>query len=291
MIRSIKIDREKLRMYCPLSPSLYDFKEIELFKDSDEIVFKKGLNIIVGDNGYGKSALIDLITTLLFTNKSFKSEFNQSEISYFKRNPVYRFADMMHDGQQAYFINTSKAVGLEGGNFTDSNFKEAIENIVVNQRQSNGQGTMTLLNRLFISIVEDGSFLSDSSFIESALRFSENDGFSDDDLASIRKNYLNNITGVSQRTIIIDEFEKGLSLESELSILNALEVLADKYDYQIILASQSPLLSTLYFKMNEDGNGRKVNFIGQRSFMPKQLSIMLDISKNLIRDFEDRASI
>ena len=286
MIESIEIKTEELNAFNPSSVNLYDFKNIDMVKDNKSIKFKKGLNVLVGGNGYGKSAMLNILTTMLLTNKSFESQINNSEILNFKRNPVYRFVDMIHDGQQAYFINTSQIVGMEGGSFTDSNFEEAILNIVVNQRQSNGQSTMTDLNTMFNKIINDKKFLSDDKFSDKILGLldSESRAFTEKDIQSINKNYKDNISEKSQKTIFIDEFEKGLSFENELNILKALESLADKYNYQIIMASQSPLLSTIFFKL-EDGK-RKVNFIGERNFIINQVGLMMGVAVDLMNQFE-----
>ena len=285
MIESIEIDFDKLKEFKPSSPNLYDFKNIDMMLDNQKIIFKKGLNVIVGGNGYGKSAMLNILTTMMFNNKSFEGELNKSEILNFKRNPVYRFSNMVHDGQQTYFINTSQAVGLEGGSFTDSNFEDALVNILVNQRQSNGQGTMTDLNKMFKKITSDKDFLSDDKFSDKIIELLKTENFSDSDVERITRNHKFKISEKSQKTIFIDEFEKGLSLKNELDVLKALESLADNYNYQIIMSSQSPFLSTLFFKMN--GSERKVNFIGEKNFMINQVGLMLGVACDINNQFNE----
>lgn len=297
MIHSIKFEKAKLDAYKNGAANYYDFKKVQLVKDHSEIKFKKGLNVIMGDNGYGKSALLSLITTMLFVNTSRMSELNETELNHIKANPVFRFVDMVHDGQPCYFLNTNEAVGLKNGQFTNDNFSEAIDNIFNNQRQSNGQSTLTDINIMFEKIINNDLSRSGFSMIDSAKllidKMHSEDSFNYDeqlhtsDNIAITKNYIDNIIDTGQKTIIIDEFEKGLSIENTINIINALSMIADKRDIQIIIASQSPLLAKLYFDRDENGN-RKTNFIGDKAFIAKQMSQMLALSLDIAEKFNAR---
>lgn len=281
MIESINFNLDKMNNIDKLinkDSTLFNretipYNKIKIFKNlkNPEINFGKGLNIIVGDNGYGKSSLINLIASMTFSKQGGISFFSNEGTKILNENLAFFFSNLKYDGESVSYINPFATNGLlfHGAAF-DYDFFEKCKNTMSNYTLSSGEKTLFELEMVgnekfkfdktktlskLLKIIEsicERSYIKYSDDVKHYKIIKEN----------LLKTYEINLIPKGNNTIIIDEFERSVSILNQRKILNDLKRKADEENIQIITSSHS-IFSLMYL---ED---ESVNFIGDLNYLKK----------------------
>lgn len=262
MIKSIKIT----------DPKKLPFKYAEkVFKKGQTFKFKPGINIIVGENGCGKSTLIKIAKTYLLCNNGIES--NESRI-----NELFDYwtNTEISDGAEVKADYTLKAFSLRTVAEMDESEKlGSFANFgltYLSKNSSDGekilQSVIHLLNRIFDKD-------NDNKFpIKGINNIKENSNevwrrYAELYLEYIEKNKIEDKDEFKEYTIFMDEPDKNLSIKN---IEDILPVISEHKEHgQIIAVVHNPIL-IYHLSKNKD-----INFI--------------EMSKNYIdnvREFVDK---
>ena len=150
MIERIRIKNNKNVDRCYL-------KDIPAFKNGKEYTFTDGVNIIVGENGCGKSTLINLLKDYLSVDGEWcgRGLYGKSKHKIIKNLFSLKEEPVMYDGVEVFadyrlntfcltpFVERDLSEMLETGRFSDMSLQ------MDTQILSSGQKTMAALYTLF----------------------------------------------------------------------------------------------------------------------------------------------
>lgn len=244
MIKSIKITNPKK---LPFNYAEKVFKKGQTFK------FKPGVNIIVGENGCGKSTLIKVAKAYLLCNNGIES--NESKVidlfSYWHKNQINAGADVKADYDlKAFSLRTVAEMSEDEklGSFTNFGLTYLSHNSSDGEKIL--QAVINLLNRIFakdkdnkfpIKQIKDIKENSNEVWKKHAEQY----------LEYIEKNKIDD--KLKEYTIFMDEPDKNLSIKN---IEDILPIISEHKEHgQIIAVIHNPILIYALSK-NKD-----INFI------------------------------
>lgn len=217
-------------------------KDLKSFKNGTEFTFKEGVNIIVGENGCGKTTLLKLIRKylLLHDTKCSIGEYRSNISALFNMNDGFRGgAEVYAD----YKRNSFRLV--HSGERTEQESLSSFENfqeLCSQKHASTGEGVIIALNSLFSYIFNEKA---DLTFDYEQFK----GGMYNDYYEYTQKHMING----DEFTIFMDEPDRNLSLENMKQISGILSF--HKPDTQIIAVIHNPLL------IYNLSNNKDVNFI------------------------------
>ena len=227
------------------TPHVSHAKDVRLHeKFPNGIKFTNGLNLIVGNSGSGKTTMTEQLARQMacfqggrvkmtdtwrreYVERCCKTRGNSND----KPKPNSSI-NIVWDGSLTYYYNPTYVVGLYHGHFDDDFLSDGLANIKC--ENSTGLYNAIRLKKTF-------DHINGNDLVE--LKKLVDSGF-----------YVKATIPTDRPTIIIDEFERGLPLATQLNIINAM--LSKYKDYQIIMVTHSPCI--LY--MIEHYNANVIEF-------------------------------
>ena len=141
MIKSLKINDAK---NCPL-PWIS-----KVFSNDMKFEFKKGLNILFGPSGSGKSALLSLIATYFHCKQGGIQKLTIKSLNEFKNVDIALSAvTIEHNSNPVLYFASHETPGLNYGTFDHDFFTAGVRNTLV--KCSSGQKTLNKFVHLFDS--------------------------------------------------------------------------------------------------------------------------------------------
>lgn len=125
-------------------PQYSNYTYIPLFEKGLKIEFKPGLNIIIGDNGTGKSVLMDMVLKYLVKEQTYSVDVIDFDI----QTPC-KFLAMD-------FVN-DRTVKSEDLNPESDDFMMHSMNFLEDRQSSNGENTKKVLNKIDPNNIEDNT--------------------------------------------------------------------------------------------------------------------------------------
>lgn len=208
---------------------LHYLPDLANFANSTEYIFKPGVNIIVGENGCGKTTLLNLIKKYLLVdfNECDKGAYNSNINSLYKGIGFLDGVDVYAD----YTKNTYRFChpNEKSGDESLKDFASFGE-LFKSKTSSTGEGVITALDYLFSGVM----FNKDARLTFDYTQF--------DKLYHEYLNYVNThrVECPDEYTILMDEPDRNLSLENIMTIKNILSF--HKEQTQIICVIHNPLL-------------------------------------------------
>lgn len=223
MIDGIRITKRDVSRCTYTQEDKFEFiNKLSFFKDCNHIKFKPGVNIIFGQNGTGKSTILNMIAMSLAAKQGGISKLTHK---WTRDYDMSRFV-VDHDGQPIMYCDTKTDVGLIGGmaGFDNDFFSEGVKAI----KRSHESSGLTTLSRLtpIIDVLFHDKPMPDK--IASSLHNDEYDEL------------IKGTIDIGQKTILIDEPESGLSYVLQSRIIPRLIESARNKNIQLIIATHSP---------------------------------------------------
>jgi predicted ATPase len=214
------------------------------------IKFSDGLNVLMADNGYGKSTILKALSIYGLTNggwsnldfhyANFNDERNVDELA----NNNYHFkAKVDFDGpvfliekvREEHYNDSREHGGFGAGMFSST---EALIKRMYHKQRSSGEINMNEIGGLIMDLIEGETEFDKNEFLNSR-------EFYNDIGEEIKKNLLNHanetILKGGKPTIILDEPDSNLSLQHKVGLFSSLlPKLAEKY--QVIVATHHSLI-------------------------------------------------
>lgn len=227
MINELQIKKE-----CVDHKDFQHLEQLEFFKTNRNIQFKKGINLLLAQNGKGKSTLLNILSTGLAAKQGGFSKVTDSWIGqvhpYFDKDKSFMSNfNIIHDGQGIIYQNPRDSFGLMSGYFDDDFFQEGLRNTL--SKSSTGLTTLERLGLLF-NLFENKEFKSEIG----KRKLSEKHK----DIVSLLSGQIEK----GQKTVLLDEPESGLSLQYQYNLFSFINKKAKELDLQIIISTHSPCL-------------------------------------------------
>ena len=206
--------------------------ELKAFKNGKEYVFKPGVNIIVGENGCGKTTLMELIRKYLLVDLSecsaglYNSNINEVCFGIGDDKHMYAGVGVYADYQR----NTFRMCHAGERNYNEAIFENdhSISEFFGQKQASTGEGVLVSLKALFGRM-----FSKDANLKFDYLQFKDN-------YMPYMKYIADHIVGGDEWTVLMDEPDRNLDIENICQIRNILNV--HKEHCQMIAVIHNPLL-------------------------------------------------
>jgi predicted ATPase len=218
------------------------------------IKFKKGKNIIVGENGSGKSTIINILAFYLFCSKS---EYSKLPIDSLSFNHYFHYSsNNFSDGINVaanYNICTYKML-LEDDKQKSNSIMDSFRNFANTAfaaKLSSGQNTIRSIKSLFDIMFSGEHF----NFDKSILKRKDLNDYWIKKLEELSNYFLKNQRNENAPiySVLMDEPDRNLSIDNILEIKTIFEI--DKDNEQIIATIHNPLL---IYHLSKNSN---INFI------------------------------
>lgn len=215
----------------------------EWFGVDKSIEFKEGLNVIVGNNGSGKSTILEAIALHLAAEQGGVSKVTNSWLSFALRDFKSK---VTHDGQPIIYTNSNKKFGMIDGIALDDDFLAmGVEQCVL--KASHGE-------RSVYSITDTADIIRRAKPFPDQLSASRDSLLKDGRYKAQSDGLLSASIEVSQKTILMDEPDAGMSPLFQHKFW--WNVIRQNTDFQIIVATQSPYCMGLdnvnYIELNNN---------------------------------------
>lgn len=217
-------------------------KDLKSFKNGTEFTFKEGVNIIVGENGCGKTTLLKLIRKYLLLHDT------ECSIGDYASNirSLFDISEGFRDGVEVYADYKRNSFRLvhygERANEESMSSFENFQELYSQKHASTGEGVIIALNSLFSYI-----------FNEKAELTFDYEQFKGDRYNDYYEYTQKHMIDGKEFTILMDEPDRNLSLENMKQISGILSF--HKPNTQIIAVIHNPLL------IYNLSNNKDVNFI------------------------------
>ena len=220
-------------------------KELPFFDNLIE--FKKGLNVIVGPTGTGKSTLLDMVVSYMAAKQGGVSTVTEQWVrdNISNNNLISDALELKHDGQPVLYSSPHSAVGISGSQLDDDFFLSGLLNVT--DTGSSGQKSISKTSRCVSAIAEAATdYKPQSDTYDVAFPDSIEYRIKAEDVNDVWQAYLSTASILlepkikkSQKTIIMDEPDASLSLLFQRGFWQNIIKQAVAADFQIIVASHS----------------------------------------------------
>lgn len=214
----------------------------------DRIEFRKGKNILVGENGCGKSTILNIIAFYTFCKKTESSKVTESSIrEWFHDDEILNGIEVYNN----YEISTFKSLFEEEKNNNDSlsSFKN-FANTFYSKELSAGENTLRTLGSLFQVMFSEKFAKFDKNFLSNSV----ND-YWENNFKQINEYFIKHHVAEPSPvfTVLLDEPDRNLSLNNIKQLYTVLS--EAKHNEQMIAAIHNPLLIYKLSKL------KHINFI------------------------------
>lgn len=249
MIESLKVTDNKS------APFLY-LSELPTFKNKKQYKFKKGVNVIIGPNGCGKTTLLNLLRVYTFCDKELESTMSLCNLLESKKGSFHRLTrsllnEVFLGGIDVVADYSIKTFNLcEGDDYlsSDEYSKERLFARMERNVKSAGE------ERIFFFDMMCGKMFNEK------IGFRINYDYCSEDARELAKAYYdrNHKAGEVRPTILMDEPDRNLDVHN-LKMLSDILGKDQREDTQVIAVIHNP---ALIYKLSKVGN---VNFIEMKA--------------------------
>ena len=201
-------------------------------------VFKKGINILFGPNGCGKSTILKTLKAYCgiganggwtFFNDPMKLASNSFPFAYLGLTPSRCVADVVWDGTPSFFNDGDIKVNdtffyMNPGSSDDGITDEAEQMDLLAEKPSSGQYRIKKVNKVF-------------NMIRNVPSYGRGDMPSGGMACTKELEYWNSLPKSGPQTILLDEPERALSIALQKKLFT--EILPNFSDLQVIIATHS----------------------------------------------------
>lgn len=219
------------------NPHFKFLDKCEFFKENKEISFSSGVNVIISNNGTGKSTILQMIALSLAAEQGGVSKITSSwknkilnKFSLVEEKNYLNGIKVHHDGQKINYFDSRKKRGILEDGDIDPDFNELGFAELLNSNYSSGEKTMFRTRKLF-ELVEN--------FKEQSFDFGKEE--KDENILKI----LSPSISLGKPTLLFDEPEVGLSPVHQFNFFDCLSNSEGFKKYQSIIVTHSPFVFLL----------------------------------------------
>lgn len=212
---------------------------VPFLSEPKTIEFKPGLNILFGQNGTGKSTVIDGMSRLLHCRETNWPVVTKTSVALFARSDGF-LADglsLHHDGQPARYlgIQPSSVVPEEKAvQKVQLAMKESVTKGRTSTKMSSGQASIAKLIRFLKHDAVKTRYKFKSSGISPAMRETWEAAVASLKAGKVRPG------NPKQQVVLLDEVDHNLDFAHQAMVWRMLRTLVAEGKHQIIIASHSP---------------------------------------------------
>jgi predicted ATPase len=201
---------------------------IPFLKEHPTIKFKKGLNIVFGQNGSGKSTILKMMGSTLAAIQGGRSVLTK-QYAFDHANMGFG-CTLIHDGQGIMYCDPTTDIGLIGGQFDSDFMMEGVSSVVFSSKESNGYKTLKKVEPILNVIMGKAEFPKD---IENRIDYHR---------LTQEPFFAHSITGsipIGQPSLLMDEPDTHLSLPVQRNLWQVLGNPKYAENFQLIIATHS----------------------------------------------------